>query len=78
MVADGARTASGRTGQRQSVITFPVGRVVTVVGIFDRFIERRGKSDGGNYVCTLCGATFEERTVVVCPKCRGFVVKRGQ
>ncbi|UPV76084.1 hypothetical protein M0R89_08510 [Halorussus limi] len=46
------------------------------MGIFRRLAERRRKGNGGRYVCTLCGATFEERAVVVCPKCRGFVVER--
>ncbi|MFC7081722.1 hypothetical protein [Halorussus caseinilyticus] len=42
--------------------------------IFSRLVERRRENDGKKYVCTLCGATFDERAVVVCPKCRGFVV----
>ncbi|WP_435180841.1 hypothetical protein [Halorussus sp. AFM4] len=45
--------------------------------IFSRLAQRRRRGDGGEYVCTLCGATFEERSVVVCPLCRGFVVARG-
>ncbi|WP_135852305.1 hypothetical protein [Halorussus salinus] len=34
--------------------------------------------DARDYVCTLCGARFAERAVVVCPKCRGFVVERRE
>ncbi|NHN61016.1 MULTISPECIES: hypothetical protein [Halorussus] len=45
--------------------------------IISRLAKRRRPRENGEYVCTLCGATFEERSVVVCPKCRGFVVARG-
>ncbi|MFC4448717.1 hypothetical protein [Halorussus aquaticus] len=48
------------------------------MGLFSRLTERRRTGDEGDYVCTLCRATFEERSVVVCPKCRGFVVKRRE
>jgi len=44
--------------------------------IFSRLAERRRGDDGRKYVCTLCGATYEKRSVVICPKCRGFVVAR--
>ncbi|UPW02183.1 hypothetical protein M0R88_08830 [Halorussus gelatinilyticus] len=50
--------------------------------LFRRLAERRrrsgGADDGGRYVCTLCGARFDERAVVVCPECRGFVVRRQE
>jgi hypothetical protein len=44
--------------------------------LFRRFAERRPSSKEGRYVCTLCGARFEDRMVVICPECRGFVVER--
>jgi rubrerythrin len=75
-------------------MAFSVGRVCAPVRLFRRLAERRGRgTDGGgdsidagsddtdegrNYVCTLCGARFAERAVVVCPECRGFVVERGE
>ncbi|WP_166035499.1 FmdB family zinc ribbon protein [Halorussus pelagicus] len=46
------------------------------MGIFRRLAERRRGDDEGEYVCTLCGETFDSRAVVVCPECRGFVERR--
>lgn len=30
----------------------------------------------GQFVYRLCGATFEDPIIVLCPKCRGLVTKR--
>ncbi|MFC4548771.1 MULTISPECIES: hypothetical protein [Halorussus] len=43
------------------------------LGPFRRLTERLRSDAEGTYVCTLCGARFDDGRVV-CPKCRGFVV----
>lgn len=42
--------------------------------LFKRLTERIHGREDAPYVCTLCGAQFEERGPVVCPQCHGFVV----
>ncbi|WP_276299793.1 hypothetical protein [Halorussus lipolyticus] len=75
-VGDERRIASGRTGHRSAEIAFRVRSVFDAMRILTRLAGRRRADDGRKYVCTLCGATYDERSVVVCPKCRGFVVAR--
>jgi len=59
-----------------------VDRVRRYVGLYRRLTARRRGSGSDDtdevrdYVCTLCGARFAERAVVVCPECRGFVKRR--
>ncbi len=44
--------------------------------LFKRFTEKFQQQSDAPYVCTLCGAQFEERGPVVCPQCHGFVVSK--
>lgn len=44
--------------------------------VLNRLAKRYRTTDGRRYVCTLCGATFEDVAVVICPKCRGLVTER--
>lgn len=47
------------------------------MNILSRFAKRYRNAGGGQYVCTLCGAVFEDPEIVICPKCRGFVTERN-
>jgi len=44
--------------------------------LLSNIVQRYRTTGGGRFVCRLCGATFEDFTIVICPKCRGFVTKR--
>jgi hypothetical protein len=54
------------------------GRVSDDMRLLSRLAQRRSGSGEGRYVCTLCGARYDHPAVVICPKCRGFVVEREQ
>lgn len=47
------------------------------MNVFRRLVTKHEDAGESRYVCELCGATFDDAAVVVCPRCRGFVTKRN-
>jgi len=47
------------------------------VNILSRLATRYRGDESGRYVCKLCGASFDDPAVVICPECRGLVTRRS-